>query len=95
MVPAILTLRTGIAYEVSPVDGPTTRLVQDPDSNRVWLSLGGSYDWNTYTRLDFSYSHVFYENNAPFNSAATGDVAHWAQLTRHRRPQHGRLLGRL
>ncbi|HEX9881351.1 MAG TPA: outer membrane protein transport protein [Hyphomicrobium sp.] len=62
-----LTLRTGVAYEVSPVDGPTTRLVQDPDSNRVWLSLGGSYDWDKYTRLDFSYSHVFYENNAPFN----------------------------
>ena len=26
-----LTLRTGVAYEVSPVDGATTRLVQDPD----------------------------------------------------------------
>jgi long-chain fatty acid transport protein len=62
-----LTLRTGVAYEISPVDGPTTRLVQDPDSNRVWLSLGGSYDWDKSTRLDFSYSHVFYENDAPFN----------------------------
>jgi long-chain fatty acid transport protein len=63
----VLTLRTGVAYEISPVDGPTTRLVQDPDSNRVWLSLGGSYDWDRNTRLDFSYSHVFYENDAPFN----------------------------
>jgi long-chain fatty acid transport protein len=62
-----LTLRSGVAYEISPVDGATTRLVQDPDSDRVWLSLGGSYDWNSYTRLDFSYSHVFFENNAPFN----------------------------
>jgi long-chain fatty acid transport protein len=62
-----LTLRTGVAYEVSPVDGATTRLVQDPDSNRVWLSLGASYDWDAITRLDFSYSHVFFENNAPFN----------------------------
>ncbi len=62
-----LTLRTGVAYEISPVDGPTTRLVQDPDSNRVWLSLGGSYDITEKTRLDFSYSHVFFENDAFFN----------------------------
>lgn len=62
-----LTLRTGVGYEISPVDGATTRLVQDPDSNRLWLSLGGSYDWDKNTRLDFSYSHLFFENNAPFN----------------------------
>jgi long-chain fatty acid transport protein len=62
-----LTLRTGFAYEISPVDGATTRLVQDPDSDRIWLSLGGSMKMDKYTRLDFSYSHVFYENDAPFN----------------------------
>lgn len=62
-----LTLRAGVGYEISPVDGPTTRLVQDPDSNRLWLSLGASYDWDANTRLDFSYSHLFFENNAPFN----------------------------
>jgi long-chain fatty acid transport protein len=62
-----LTLRTGVAYEISPVDGPTTRLVQDPDSNRIWASLGGSYQWDAQTRFDFSYSHVFFENDAPFN----------------------------
>ncbi|MFN3623962.1 MAG: OmpP1/FadL family transporter [Hyphomicrobium sp.] len=62
-----LTLRTGVAYEISPVDGPTTRLVQDPDSNRVWASLGASYMINASTRWDFSYSHVFFEDNAPFD----------------------------
>ena len=62
-----ITLRSGVAYEISPVDGPTTRPVQDPDSNRIWASLGGSYAMDKYTRLDFSYSHVFYENDAPFN----------------------------
>ena len=62
-----LTLRTGIAYEISPVDGPTTRLVQDPDSDRVWASIGASYKWSADTRFDFSYSHVFFEDNAPFN----------------------------
>jgi long-chain fatty acid transport protein len=62
-----LTLRTGVAYEISPVDGATTRLVQDPDSDRIWASIGASYDWDATTRLDFSYSHVFFENDAPFN----------------------------
>jgi long-chain fatty acid transport protein len=64
-----LTLRTGVAYEISPVDGPTTRLVQDPDSNRLWLSLGASYKMTEKTRLDFAYSHVFFENDAFFNRA--------------------------
>ena len=62
-----LTLRTGIGYEISPVDGPTTRLVQDPDSNRVWASIGASYQTSADSRWDFSYSHVFYENDAPFD----------------------------
>lgn len=62
-----LTLRTGIGYEISPVDGPTTRLVQDPDSNRVWASVGASYMTSAVTRWDFSYSHVFFEDNAPFD----------------------------
>jgi long-chain fatty acid transport protein len=62
-----LTLRAGAAYEISPVAGATSRLVQDPDSNRVWASIGASYDMGGNTRLDFSYSHVFFQDNAPFN----------------------------
>lgn len=62
-----LTLRTGVNYEISPVDGPTTRLVQDPDSNRIWASIGASYMTSASTRWDFSYSHVFFEDNAPFD----------------------------
>jgi long-chain fatty acid transport protein len=64
---SLLTLRAGANYEISPVDGPTTRLVQDPDSNRIWTSIGASYKWSADTRLDFSYSHVFFQNDAPFN----------------------------
>jgi long-chain fatty acid transport protein len=62
-----LTLRSGLGYEISPVDGATTRLVQNPDSDRIWLSIGSSYKWNSTTRLDFSYSHIFFESDAPFN----------------------------
>lgn len=71
-----LTLRTGIGYEISPVDGAKTRLVQDPDSDRLWASLGWSYMMSAETRWDFSYSHLFFEDNKPFDR--TGSSALFA-----------------
>jgi long-chain fatty acid transport protein len=62
-----LTLRAGTAYEISPVDGPTTRPSGVPDSNRWYASMGGSYRWSESISVDFSYHHVFYENDAPFD----------------------------
>ena len=38
-----LTLRAGGAYETSPIHDATERLVQLPDADRIWLSLGGTY----------------------------------------------------
>jgi long-chain fatty acid transport protein len=69
-----LTLRAGAAYEISPVGGVTSRLVQDPDSNRVWASIGASYKTSADTRLDFSYSHVFFQNNAPFDQVPSSTL---------------------
>jgi long-chain fatty acid transport protein len=61
-----LTLRTGVAYEISPVDGATTRLVQVPDSDHVWASVGASYRLGEDLSIDLAYSHGFYEDDAPF-----------------------------
>ena len=63
----ILTLRAGTAYEISPVDDPTTRLAQIADSNRVWASIGASYKWSDAIAIDFAYNHMFYKNDAPFD----------------------------
>lgn len=57
-----LTLRTGVAYEISPIDDATKRLVQIPDNNRVWLSVGASYKWSEAITLDVAYSHIFIED---------------------------------
>jgi long-chain fatty acid transport protein len=38
----VLTLRTGVAYELSPEDDATKRFTTIPDNNRVWLSIGGA-----------------------------------------------------
>jgi len=60
-----LTLRTGFAYEDSPVPD-STRGPRLPDNNRYWVSVGASYKWNDWLTLHGAYSHVFMDN---------GDVA--------------------
>ena len=61
-----LTLRAGVGYEISPVHSATTRLVQVPDSDHTWASMGASYKLSTNCSVDFAYSHIFYEDDAPF-----------------------------
>jgi long-chain fatty acid transport protein len=66
----LLTLRSGVAYEISPIDDPTKRLIQVPDNNRVWLNIGASYKCDycrsllhtEETTLDVGYSHVFIQD---------------------------------
>ncbi len=52
-----LTLRGGVAYELSPVttEVRTTRL---PDNNRLWLSTGASYKLTERFTMNASYSRV-------------------------------------
>lgn len=57
-----LTLRSGIAYEISPIDDASKRLVQIPDNNRIWLSVGASYAWSEAMTIDLAYSHIFIED---------------------------------
>jgi long-chain fatty acid transport protein len=53
-----LTLRSGVAFEKSPVpDG--TRSVRVPDNDRYWLSLGASYRITDSMVANLAYSHVF------------------------------------
>lgn len=76
----LLTLRSGVAYEISPIDDPTKRLVQVPDNNRIWLNIGASYKCDfcrellhsEATTLDFGYSHVFIQDGAFDLNTPTG-----------------------
>ena len=54
-----LTLRTGAAYEVSPIQNPNERTAKLPDQNRVWLSGGASYKLTDMIGLDVAYSHLW------------------------------------
>ena len=54
-----LTLRTGVAWERSPIQDATQRLVGIPDADRTWLSIGASYKWSENVVFDLAYSHIF------------------------------------
>ncbi len=70
-----LTLRAGGAYEISPIQEPSQRLLQLPDADRIWASIGASYKWNETTVLDFAYSHVFVEDETFSRTSANGNPA--------------------
>lgn len=58
----LLTLRAGVAYEISPVDSPEKRIIGIPDSDRIWLSGGASYRWSESTTVDVAYTHIFFDD---------------------------------
>ncbi len=68
----LLTLRSGVAYELSPIQDASERLVQIPDNNRVWLSIGASYKWSDSITLDAGYSHIFVQDGGVNLYTATG-----------------------
>ncbi|MEC5207745.1 long-chain fatty acid transport protein [Vogesella perlucida] len=54
-----LQLRAGVAYDKSPVPDDNHRLATMPDNDRTWLSLGGKYNLNKASSIDFAYSYIF------------------------------------
>lgn len=56
-----LTLRGGIAYEISPVDDDN-RIPGIPDADRFWVSAGLSYALTEHISVDFGYGHAFIPN---------------------------------
>ncbi len=56
-----LTLRTGLAYEESPITDET-RNVLLPDNDRIWLSLGATYKYSEKLSFDVAYTHIFVDD---------------------------------
>jgi long-chain fatty acid transport protein len=61
-----LTVRTGLAFEKSPIQNADERLIQIPDSDRWWASVGLTYKFTEKMAMDLAYTHVFFEDDAPF-----------------------------
>ncbi len=73
-----LKLRGGIGYEISPITD-TVRIPLLPDNDRVWASLGGTYQWSPKLSFDLAYSHVFVKST-PINITAASGNPWWPVL---------------
>ncbi|MCA1406611.1 outer membrane protein transport protein [Ensifer sp. IC3342] len=65
-----LTLRAGLGYEIAPTTDED-RSMRLPDADRIWASIGASYDWNERLSLDVGYSHLFVDD-APVDETTAG-----------------------
>jgi long-chain fatty acid transport protein len=68
-----LVLRTGVAYDESPVPSAERRTVRLPGNDRTWLSFGLSYLFNPNMSFDVGYSHLFIKD-APINNTLESDT---------------------
>ncbi len=66
-------LRAGLAYDQSPVPGATLRSPRIPDSDRVWLTAGVTYQLFENISLHGAYAHLFFQHAPIRNSGMTGD----------------------
>ena len=66
-----MTIRAGVAYEISPIDSAEKRFVSIPDNDRVWLSAGATVQINESTEMDLAFTHIFIEDG-PFSRETLG-----------------------
>lgn len=62
------TLRTGIAYDESPVPNEAARTFRLPDANRFWIAFGAQYIINSQFTVDAGYSHLFVKSDTVNNT---------------------------
>ena len=65
-----LTLRTGIAYDQTPVKSAEYRTPRIPDNDRFWIALGAGYKLSEMISIDLGYAHLFVQD-AHINKTAT------------------------
>lgn len=70
-----LTLRSGAAWDQTPTNGgflegqvntvnASNRTARVPDEDRIWLSIGASYDVDDHMTIDAGYSYLFTLNDS-------------------------------
>jgi len=69
-----LTLRTGFAYDETPIPDAASRTARLPDQDRVWLAVGASYRINDRLSADAGYAHLFVRDTPIRRTGSTGNV---------------------
>jgi long-chain fatty acid transport protein len=70
-----LTLRAGVAYEISPIQNADERFSLITDSDRIWVSAGLSYQWSDRVGVDLAYSHIFFDDASIDRATTTGGAS--------------------
>jgi long-chain fatty acid transport protein len=55
-------LRSGIAYDQTPVPKDSLRTPRVPDADRIWLTFGANYRYSKQLTFDFGYAHLFVDD---------------------------------
>lgn len=67
-----LTLRGGVAYDQSPVNGDALRHAALPDSDRQQISFGAAYQLSPRSSVDLAYSYLaFKDANTSYRNSCT------------------------
>jgi long-chain fatty acid transport protein len=67
-----LTIRGGVGYEISPITDQV-RTPRLPDNDRLWASIGASWNLNKAIRIDFAYTHLWIKDPNINITAASGN----------------------
>jgi len=76
-----ITLRTGIAFDETPVPNSERRTARIPGNDRTWLSFGGTYIINSEFTIDVGYSHLFIDDTKIDNTFESSQAALNSTLT--------------
>ncbi len=68
-----LTVRTGFAFDESPVPGSRVRSPRIPDNDRYWLTAGLSYAVFRNINLHAAYAYLFFNDASINRTGSTGD----------------------
>ena len=63
-----MILRSGIAYDETPIPSPERRTARIPGNDRTWLSFGLSYILDDQSSVDVGYSHLFIDDTGINNT---------------------------
>ncbi len=53
------SIRSGFAYDESPIRNARSRTFRIPDSDRYWLTIGLGYRHNSNLKFNLAYAHIF------------------------------------
>ncbi len=57
-----LTLRTGVAYDETPIPDAQHRTPRIPDTDRTWIAFGAGYKVSDKVTIDGGYVHIFFKD---------------------------------